>query len=95
MMSECCCQIPPADLVSAQINRLCVLMCSEARGEEATAGTLQCRPSEIVAAPKVKKKTRALRAQHAHAAPTSKKKTKTIISGVKHYDLFCNIHAKH
>lgn len=71
-------------------------MCSEARGGEATAGTLQYRPSEIVAAPKVKKKTCALRAQHAHAAPTSeKKKNKIIISGVKHYDPFCNIHVKH
>lgn len=30
-------------------------MCSEVRGEEATAGTLLCRLSENVAAPKVHK----------------------------------------
>lgn len=39
------------------LNRPCVLMCSEARGEEAAAGTLLCRPSEIVAAPKVRQNT--------------------------------------
>lgn len=84
MMSDCCCQIHPADLVSAQINRLCVLMCSEARGEAATAGTLQCRPSEIVAAPKVKtkQKTCALRAQHAQAAPTTEKITRLLRVGL-------------
>lgn len=44
-------------LAFCPLNRPCVLMCSEARGEEATAGTLQCRPSEIVAAPKVRQNT--------------------------------------
>lgn len=68
-------------------------MCSEARGEEATAGTLQCRPSEIVAAPKVQKHVRSW-LNTLMLLPQVKKK-QTVISGVKHYDAFCNIHVKH
>lgn len=51
-------------LAFCPLNRPCVLMCSEARGEEATAGTLLCRPSEIVAAPKVRQNTCAYGSTH-------------------------------
>ena len=63
----------PSWLGFCPIHRPCVLMCSEARGEEATAGTLLCRPSETVAVPKVHKHIAAT-ARHTRTAPINRKK---------------------